>query len=428
MPPEPTLAALHAESIRAALEHGDLAPLPGRPVKPGRPAKRRHHGAGSLTKRGRPGGETWWASWYDATGRRVGRSLGPVRQPGSTVGRNRREAEAELRRLRGEDTAVRRPAERVTLAVLAERYLRDLEVRGRRRSTRQDVAIHLRHAGEFLGDRAVASISEDDVREWRDHLLATGRAPQTTRNHLASLSGAFAHACKRRWAAANPVAQVEAPSASERPHARLRYLEPEQVEALLRAASSDARRDLDRALWITAAMTGLRQGELVALRVRDLDFEQRTIRVSASRTRGAEGAPKSGRGRLVPLADRVARELAPLTLGASPDDLVFRDPLGNRPDRGYDPSMLRRRYKAALQRAGLPAVTFHGLRHSFGVASARAGVPIPTLQAWLGHAEIATTMIYAAYAPGSAESAAWIDRAFAPDTNPDTNLSAPQRT
>ena len=80
---------------------------------------------------------------------------------------------------------------------------------------------------------------------------------------------------------------------------------------MLRAAPlDDALGPTDHALYMLAAMTGLRQGELVALRWRDIDWSAKVVRVRRNYTRGEWGTPKSRRSsRAVPLADRAAGEL-----------------------------------------------------------------------------------------------------------------------
>lgn len=129
----------------------------------------------------------------------------------------------------------------------------------------------------------------------------------------------------------------------------------------MRAAASEQ----DGAIFLTAAFTGLRMGELLALRWRDVDFAGRTVRVPASYYAGQLTTPKSGKVRSVPLAPAVATALA--RLGArehwvGDDDVVFVGETG-----GYaDASALRRRYKLALQAAGLQSLRFHDLRHTFG--------------------------------------------------------------
>ncbi len=92
--------------------------------------------------------------------------------------------------------------------------------------------------------------------------------------------------------------------------------------ALVRAAESEQ----DGALFLTAAFTGLRLGELIALRWRDVDFAGSLVRVRASWSVGALTTPKSGKVRSVPLAPEVAQALAKLSqreLFTGEDDLVF---------------------------------------------------------------------------------------------------------
>jgi hypothetical protein len=152
----------------------------------------------------------------------------------------------------------------------------------------------------------------------------------------------------------------------------------------VRAAESDQ----DAAVFLTAAFTGLRQGELLALRWRDVDFERRVIRLHRTYKSGnGVDTPKSGRGRSVPMADEVAQALARLGERedhTGDDDLVFRGPRGhvNAQKLGY-------RYKAALRRAGLRELRFHDLRHTFGTIAIN-GADIVQVQAWMGHADIKT--------------------------------------
>jgi integrase len=163
-------------------------------------------------------------------------------------------------------------------------------------------------------------------------------------------------------------------------------------------------------------MTGLRQGELVALRWRDVDWLAGRVRVRRSYVRGEFGTPKSQRSsRSVPLADRVMAELdahQQRSRYRGDDDLVFCHPLLGGP---LERSRLLKRYEAAAARAGLREVRFHDLRHTFGTRMAAAGVPMRTRQEWLGHRDFKTTLIYADLAPNEHEREL-VDRAFAPDS------------
>jgi integrase len=128
-------------------------------------------------------------------------------------------------------------------------------------------------------------------------------------------------------------------------------------------------------------MTGLRQGELLALRWRDIDFAGQCVDVRRAWSQAAktEKTPKSGKVRSVPLVTELIGPLDGLSrrehfTGA--DDLVFCNPVGEH-IAGW---ALRRGYQAALERAGLRRVRFHDLRHCFGSVAVCA-FPLSEVQA-----------------------------------------------
>jgi integrase len=169
---------------------------------------------------------------------------------------------------------------------------------------------------------------------------------------------------------------------------------------------------IEPTLYLTAAMTGLRQGELIGLRWRDVDLDARRVRVVAPYVRGEFGDPKSeGSGRSLPLAIRVVEALGELheqSAYAHGSELVFAHPESGRP---LDRSKLVRRFKHATERAGVRQITFHELRHTFGTRMAASGVPLRTIQHWMGHADAKTTQVYAHYQPSEAEAEV-VDAAF----------------
>ena len=153
-------------------------------------------------------------------------------------------------------------------------------------------------------------------------------------------------------------------------HRRIRFLQPEELEAVVRAVPQDELGVIERPLYLTAAMTGLRQGELLGLRWLDVDWRAGRIRVAESYTRGAFDSPKSHRGRSVPLADRLAGELERHFQGSrwrGERDLVFAHPLTGHV---LDASKIRKRFRRTLMRAGVHEITFHELRHTFGTQMA----------------------------------------------------------
>ena len=169
----------------------------------------------------------------------------------------------------------------------------------------------------------------------------------------------------------------------------------------------------DGNIILVAAFTGLRRGEVISLRWRDVDFEASSIHVRESVSAGKDSTPKGRRSRTVTMAPQVAAVLARL----APDDsrhsreLVFP---GTRPGCKLDPDALSGRFSAARKRAGLRPLTFHDLRHTFASLLARAGEPVTVIQAEAGHADLRTTERYMHHRPRR-QDAARFGRAFATD-------------
>ena len=141
-----------------------------------------------------------------------------------------------------------------------------------------------------------------------------------------------------------------------------------------------------------AAFSGLRLGELKALRWRHVDFKSRLIHVERSLVRGSERLPKSGKVRAVPLADQTATALKRMQDRehfTAPNDLVFLSPTR----LPVDSSKTRKEFLKAAKAAGVKVLRFHDLRHTCGTLLIRA-LPLSDVQRILGHADIATTQIY----------------------------------
>jgi integrase len=304
--------------------------------------------------------------------------------------------------------------ERLSLAEAGGRYLAHLEgVVGRKRATLQDYRLILdRQLVPFFGERAIDRIGPDDVTAFLVAQDRRGFARQTIVNRLNLLGGIYSHAMKRGWTAANPVAAVDRPR-SEGADPDIRFLTAAQVEALVRAVPDVGLGPTQRAIYLTAAMTGLRQGELIALGWQDVDWTAGLLRVRRTYSRGEFGTPKSRRSsRAVPMADRVAGELErhfQRSHYRADSDLVFCHPNTGQP---FDASRLRKDFRKALARAGVREVRFHDLRHTYGTAMAGAGAPIRSLMEWMGHADLSTTLRYADYSPSQAQGAAFAERAF----------------
>jgi integrase len=372
---------------------------------------KRAYGTGSIrVKHG-----AWYGLWRTADGRRTTRKLGPVKK--GRDGLSKTQAEAVMREMILMDARRASTAgEDVTVRQLGKMLLARLERDGRKPSHIESVRYHIaRHIDPLLGDLSVGQVLPSDVDRLVNRMIRDGKAPKTIRNVAGTLHSILGQVLKD-----NPCDMAKLPSAKTEPV--IRFLNQDELERVLTAPppidAPRAERDwwpVVRLLVLTAAMTGMRLGELRALRWMDLDFGAMKVRVRYSFVRGQMGAPKSRRSaRAVPLASRLVSELEEhhrSTAWNQESDLVLAHPHTGRP---LDRVRLLQHFKAALARADVRPVRIHDLRHTFATTVAASGeVSMRMLQEWMGHLDARTTQIYADYMPDAREQA-MIDAAFAP--------------
>jgi integrase len=274
-----------ARSLRAAWERRWRAVSDARENSP---MGRRAYGTGSLFVKG----GKWYGRWWLGN-QRVKRALGPVRQPGSREGLTRAQAEREMRRGMEAEAVLVRSHDRLTLIEAGERYVDHLEhVIERKRTTIQDYRGYLRgHFEPYFGDRAIDRVESGHVMGYIKRKRVEGLSAKTVQNHLTFLHGVFAFAKRRGWLSSSPLLGVDRPRRAASPNRRIRFLQPEELEATVRAVPDDELGGVERALYLTAAMTGLRQGELLALRWRDVDWVAGLVRVADTFRAGGSIGP-----------------------------------------------------------------------------------------------------------------------------------------
>ena len=233
------------------------------------------YGSGTLIRRAGPKGDTWIAKWRDG-GRQVQRGLGFVHSKNHPDGLTRAEAEAALGKLR-EQVAIERSSERQadakraaeerrrTLAQVGQALIAAKRAAGRKPSTIEAYSYWLRiHIVDFFGPTPVGEITREDVRAFAAALERKGLAPKSRANALGTLHSLIEFAIDEGWMVGeNPVKRVEKPALAET-DPDIHFLETEEVEALLRAVPDDPLGRVERVMYLTAAMTGMRQGELLA--------------------------------------------------------------------------------------------------------------------------------------------------------------------
>lgn len=374
---------------------------------------RRTYGTGSLYPVVRSGGrETWYGRWR-VGGRQLQRRIGPKRRRGETTGLTKAEAEAKLRRMRLASDERPPPDTTVTVDEAADLMMLDLEAIGRRPSTlatyRSLFETHLKWS---LEDVPLERVTRRDVEEIDLVMRRKGAQSKTRLNALKLLSQIFNFAKRREWCRRNPCDQVRFPHPEL--SSDIRFLNEAELVAMLAAVDVDAKPlgHTDWAMFLTAALTGLRQSELLGLQWRDVDFDARRIRVRRSYVRGYLGRPKSRHSsRSVPMIPQVGAALRrhwARSRFQGPEDLVFGNP---RTGEVLNASAIDRRFTNALKAAHVRKVRFEDLRHTFGTRLAANGVPNRTIQEWMGHEDIRTTQIYAGYEPRKYEIEA-VNEAF----------------
>ena len=362
---------------------------------------RRAHGTGSLYPVvGSGGREAWYGRWYIGK-KRVQRRIGPKRRRGDKTGLTKTEAEAKLRRMRLATEEAPPPETTVTVDEAAEHLMRHLEAIDRRPSTLATYRSLFRNHLEWsLEGVPLERVMRSDVEEVDRVMRRKSLKPKTRVNALKLLSEIFAYAKRQGWCQRNPCEQVQLPHIE--PTSDIRFLTEDELVALLEAVDVEKEPlgHTDWAMFLTAALTGLRQSELLALEWRDIDFPAERVRVRRSNVRGNRGRPKSRySSRSVPMAPQVAvalRRQLDRSKHRDREHLVFGHP---RAGTALSSSAIDQRFKKALQAAKVREVRFEDLRHTFGTRLAAEGVPIRTIQEWMGHEDIRTTQIYAAYEP-----------------------------
>lgn len=245
---------------------------------------------------------------------------------------------------------------------------------------------------EWLGEREIADVTSNDIEQhlvWlqNDEPGHKGIARSSAARALASIRSLHDFGEREKLLPSNVAATVPVP---KRGSSIPKALTVEQVSSLLDATPNDDAASLvdirDRAVLEMLYSTGARISELLALDVDDVDQGERMVLV-----RG-----KGAKERLVPLGSPASEALEQYVVRARPamnkkgSPALFLNMRGGRMGRqsGFKTVM------QAAERAGLPPVNPHALRHSFATHLLQGGADVRVVQELLGHSSVATTQIY----------------------------------
>ncbi|MGQ9537950.1 MAG: tyrosine-type recombinase/integrase [Actinomycetota bacterium] len=346
--------------------------------------RKREHKSGKVT---------YSVVFRDPRGRRRERAAGP----------RRKDAEALLRTILtqiAEGSFGKEEREDPTFSEFAEDFL--AAKRGEIKPStladyRQVIRNHLLPAFSRL---RLSEITPARVQAFLASLAEDGVSPATAGKVYRVLKVILRRAIALELLDRDPTVAIRPPRVERK---EMDFLTPEEVEALLAAAQGDT-----RDIIATAVFSGLRQGEIFALRWRDVDFEAGVIRVvrSYSPSNGFTDLKTSSSRRAVPLLPRLAallRERYERKGRPGPEELVFQTSCGT-PFECHN--FVARQFLPALKKAGLPRIRFHDLRHTFASLAISCGMDPKALQGIMGHSSITVTMdTYAHLFPGAHERA-----------------------
>ncbi len=278
------------------------------------------------------------------------------------------------------------------------------------------------HLKPNLGRTLLARLQPQHVQRLHQDLLASGLSPKTVRNVHVTLHRALDQAQRWRLVPTNIADLVDAPRVRRQ---EMKALSPEEARSVLEAARDDD--DLE-APWTVALTTGLRQGELLALRWPEVELERGTLRVVASLVRLAGQEPKLAE----PKSQRSRRQVE---LSAGAVDSLQRHRAGAieaalKAGRAYDRAgfVFRRtderplsvtttwkRWRRLLAAAHVPPMPFHSARHSAATLLLGRGVHPKIVSEMLGHSTVAITLdVYSHVTPAmNREAARVMDELFA---------------
>ncbi len=262
-----------------------------------------------------------------------------------------------------------------------------------------------------FGGREATSITTAEFATFLDALVVEGLAPRTVNKYREILHAMYEFA-KRPGTfglTVNPVTETEKQRIDG--FRRVETFSLDELEAIAEAAQQGLHHDRpkgnfgpavlrewqrcnvqDAAIFLFAAFTGLRRGELLALRWRNIDLSARLLVVDAAVSAGEISTTKSRRIRTVPLTEAACKQLETVAnrgRWCGHDDFVFCGGTGEF----MDGTMLSKRFRRTQQEANVRVRRFHDLRHTFGTTAVR-GFDLPKVKEWMGHANLTTTQRY----------------------------------
>lgn len=251
------------------------------------------------------------------------------------------------------------------------------------------------HIIPYFGDVKCSTITQNAVDEFLRQKRLSGRldgkgglSPSTIRGMCIILQSILLFAYQKKMGIPEMI-QIKKPRAEKKRVSVLKQNEQKKLEAFLLESPTGT----NLAIYL-ALHTGMRIGEICALRWSDIDFDERLLFVRSSVIRN-----KSGQSAIAPPKSETSRRVIPLTQqltkllaaerACSCSEFVFSSP---RKDGFLNPRTLQYRFQAVLSRLGISSISFHALRHTFATRWIECGMDVKSLSGVLGHAGVQITL------------------------------------
>ncbi|MDD3592388.1 MAG: tyrosine-type recombinase/integrase [Sulfurovum sp.] len=247
----------------------------------------------------------------------------------------------------------------------------------------------------FFANYLIDEIKPNDIKAWQSSLVNRGYAKGTIRTARAVMSTIMNDAKMDELIQTNPIGSVKLPKSALTPPKPIVPFTLEEVKQILDQSSEEMR------IFLTAAFfTGMRTGELLALKWEDIDFNANRIYVRATRSRGREGTPKTGKERMIdmlPIAEAALREQY------RKSGLRYHYIFNSKKGRPWaNATTLSYRWKQILKKCGFAYRRIYETRHTFATMMLVGGEDVLWVSQMLGHSTIATVInSYAKYIPSA---------------------------
>ena len=335
----------------------------------GKNKTRYNFGFGAIYQRKTKQGKIrWYLDYRDGNGKRI-QNVAPLATTKDEAVLALRE---EVRRIFDDEHNIKRERQKIKFNELVEVYL-DNYAKVLKRSWKCDHSRLEAHMKPYFGELELGEITPLLIEKYRVKRLESDVTKSTVNREISIMKKMFNLAIDWNMLDSNPALKVKL--FSEKGTAKERILTNDEEVGLLKESP-----DYLKAVINTALNTGMRRGEVLNLRWKQVDFEKRFIKVEHT---------KNETCRIIPINDSLYYDLLEIKKQKREGEYVFPNPETGKPYLD-----LRGSFKSACTRAGIQDLRFHDLRHTFASRLVEKGIDLITVKDLLGHSSVKITERY----------------------------------